>query len=68
MGNSTGCPEVGVCAPLNPAAIQAACNQCPCQYTDFVANLSNGDKVQAILRDKKKSIIYNYSQPWIINF
>ena len=63
-----GCPEVGGCAPSDPATIQAACNQCPCQYTDFVADLSNGDQVQAILRDKQKSIVYNYSQPRIINF
>ncbi|MCX6823084.1 MAG: thrombospondin type 3 repeat-containing protein [candidate division SR1 bacterium] len=68
MGATNGCPEVGNCAPNDPATIQATCNQCPCQYTDFVADLANGDQVQAILRDKQKTIIYNYSQPWIINF
>lgn len=65
---ANGCPEIGGCAPIEPATIQAACNQCPCQYTDFLADLANGDQIQATLRDKNKSITYNYSQPWIINF
>lgn len=68
MWASNGCPDVGACAPLEAATIQATCNQCPCQYIDFIANLSNNDQIQAILWDKKKFIIYNYSRPWIINF
>jgi hypothetical protein len=44
------------------------CNQCPCQYTDFVQNLTNGDEVKAILRNKEKTTLYNYSLPRIVNF
>jgi hypothetical protein len=44
------------------------CNQCPCQYVDFLTNLSNNDQVQAFLRDTKKTILYNFSLPWIVNF
>ena len=44
------------------------CNQCPCQFADYASDLTNSDQVRAILRDKKKTIQYRFSQPWIVDF
>ena len=44
------------------------CNQCPCQFADFASDLTNNDQVRAVLRDKKKTIQYKFSLPWIIDF
>ena len=44
------------------------CNQCPCQFADFSSDLTNNDQVRAILRDKKKTIQYKFSLPWIVDF
>ena len=44
------------------------CNQCPCQFVDFANDLTNNDQVRAILRDKKKTIQYKFSLPWIVDF
>ena len=37
------------------------CNSCPCEYVDFAANLTRGDTIRAKLRDKQRSVFYNYS-------
>jgi PKD repeat protein len=49
---------------INPVA----CNTCPCQFWDFSDDLTNNDQVRAVLRDKKKTIQYNFSSPWIVDF
>jgi len=37
------------------------CNQCPCPIADITADLTNGDNIKAVLRDKEKEIPYRYS-------
>ncbi|MEI7562849.1 MAG: thrombospondin type 3 repeat-containing protein [bacterium] len=71
MGSSSGCPDINQsCADQQQEGpiMAVECNRCPCQYTDFTQNLSNGDSVKAILRDKEKITLYNYSLPRIVNF
>lgn len=76
-----GCPEVGQeigcdqqLAPLigitNDTLIvkPTTCNQCPCQFGDFASDLTNNDQIRAVLRDKKKTIQYKFSSPWIVDF
>ncbi len=75
-----GCPEIGQeinCNPITPfveinnnilIVKPTACNQCPCQFSDFSSDLVNNDQVRAILRDKKKTIQYRFSLPWIVDF
>ena len=70
-----GCPEVGQDFACNQweisdiLTIQATqCNQCPCQFWDFASDLTNNDQVRAVLRDKKKTIQYKFSLPWIVDF
>jgi len=75
-----GVPEVGeeiTCNPIDPLADitnntliikPTVCNQCPCQFWDFASDLANNDQVRAILRDKKKTIQYKFSQPRIVTF
>ena len=70
MGSTSGCPDISACMQdLNTIGIiSLSCNQCPCQFSDFSSDLTNGDEVKAILRDVKKTILFRYSKPRIINF
>jgi len=80
LNSSTWCPDVGdelncpnVIFPWYPSdinlpLISSACNQCPCQYSDFAADLTNDDQLQAVLRDTKKQNPYKYSLPWIVQY
>lgn len=61
------CPaDAGICPP-NPICTDIICiepcNQCPCQYVDFVNDLADGDQVKAFLRDTTRNTLYNYSKP-----
>jgi hypothetical protein len=74
-----GCPEVNQelwCNQIAPLAATtndilivkpSACNQCPCQFSDFASDLTNNDQVRAVLRDNKKTIQYRLSLPWIVD-
>lgn len=44
------------------------CNQCPCPFADIASDLTLDDQVRAILQDKKKTIQYKFSQPWIVTY
>jgi len=80
VSDEDGCPEIGqeiTCNQTLPLVgmtndtliVQATqCNQCPCQFWDFSDDLTNNDKVRAVLRDKKKTILYKFSLPWIVSF
>lgn len=48
--------------------ISVICNQCPCALVDITANLTNGDNIKAILRDKKKEIPYRISPSFFFEF
>lgn len=76
--DSDGCPEIGQdinCSPQDNISFTSddiivkstACNQCPCQFTDIVSDLTINDQVRAILRDNKKTIPYKFSLPWIVD-
>jgi len=60
------CPQdVSLCTDISSIW---TCNQCPCQFADFASDLTNNDQVRAILQDKKKTIQYKFSLPWIVDF
>ncbi|MCX6825326.1 MAG: PKD domain-containing protein [candidate division SR1 bacterium] len=62
----SSCPQdVRLCIDLPSIG---TCNQCPCQFSDFANDLTKNDQVRAILRDKKKTIQYNFSLPWIVDY
>ncbi len=62
----TNCPQdVRLCIDIPNLWI---CNQCPCQFADYASDLTDNDQVRAILRDKKKTIQYKFSQPRIVDF
>lgn len=75
-----GCPEVDQefwCNQTVPLAgitsdvlivKSTECNQCPCQFSDYSSDLTNNDQVRAVLRNKKKTIQYKVSLPWIVEF
>jgi len=53
------CEEIGnTCEDI---ICPGPCNSCPCQYTDFISDLTVGDLVKAILWDRDKLWIYNFS-------
>ncbi|HMT27510.1 MAG TPA: PKD domain-containing protein, partial [Candidatus Absconditabacterales bacterium] len=66
-----GCPEIGLqdacgvsqaSCPAGQTCISVVnCNQCPCQYADFVGSLIPGDTVRAGLRDFPGQVWYRYS-------
>lgn len=82
IADEDGCPEVGQELWCRQEAVPNiglvneniivtpadTCNQCPCQFADFASDLTNNDQVRAILQDKKKTIQYRFSQPWIVDF
>jgi hypothetical protein len=51
-----------------PLITPGECNQCPCPIADITANLTNGDNIKAVLRDKKKEIPYRYSPSFPFEF
>lgn len=70
-----GCPEINEEMKCNQTTlvqdtlvVTTECNQCPCQFWDFSSDLTNNDQVRAILRNKKKTIQYKFSLPWIVDF
>jgi len=44
-----------------PLLTPGECNQCPCPVADITADLTNGDNIKAVLKDKTKEIPYRYS-------
>ena len=66
-----GCPEIWselACEGKNmddmfntPLLTPGECNQCPCPVADITADLTNGDNIKAVLKDKTKEIPYRYS-------
>jgi len=73
--NNNGCPEIDQELACNQISLEdmlivkpTECNQCPCQFSDFASDLTNNDQVRAVLRDKKKTIQYKFSLPWIVDF
>ncbi len=53
---------------LDIPMILAECNQCPCQFADITADLTNNDQVKAILWDKQKMVQYNFSKPFVVDY
>lgn len=61
-----GCTDPANCISIPPIATNT-CNQCPCQFADFTADLSNYDTVRALLLDQTTNVLYKYSLPKPIN-
>ncbi|MBQ7073485.1 hypothetical protein IJM86_00100 [bacterium] len=38
------------------------CNSCPCEYADYKNDITDTDKIYAILRNRGLKILYNQSE------
>jgi hypothetical protein len=75
INDTDGCPEIDPELTCNDIVFDdmlvvqpIECNQCPCQFADFASDLNNNDQIRAVLRDKKKTILYKFSLPRIVDF